>query len=96
MPRSRAARSRLMGVAATTVGALLFAAPAPARETRELVMSAEFDTRPGGRLTIDVPDADLVLRNGAGDQVAFEIYVTARDMQRGRARFEAMNFRADG
>ncbi len=96
MPSTRAVRSRLMGVAATTVVALLLPTPAPAQETRELVMSAEFDSRPGGRLMIDVPDADLVLRNGARGQVGFEIYVTARDMQRGRARFEAMNFRADG
>jgi len=97
MQRSRSVGSLLVGLAAG-IGAiaLMLAMPAQAQETRELVMSADFDTLPGARLTIDVPDADVILRNGASDRVGIEVYLSAGNIERGRARSGAMNFRANG
>ena len=97
MQRSRSFGSLRVGVAAAVSAAtLMLATPSYAQETRQLVMSAEFDTRPGARLTIDVSNADVLLRNGGSDRVGFAVYLRAGNMERGRARFEAMNFRADG
>lgn len=97
MQHSRSAASLRVGVTAGIgAAALLLAIPGYAQESRELIMAAEFDTRPGAHLTIDVSDADVTVRNGAGGQVTFEVYLRARDMERGRVRFEAMNFRAEG
>ena len=63
---------------------------------REQVMSAQFDIHPGGTLVVDVPDADVTLRNGSDDRVEIEVWLEARDMERARDRFERMGFNAKG
>lgn len=88
--RQRLPKSLLLALLTT---ALL--APAAAFAQRgERVMTSGFDVSPGGTLEVAVHDADVSLTAGSDDRVEVEVYLDARDMDRGRERFERMNFRA--
>ncbi len=88
--------------AAAALAAALLSGSFPAAGTgprvEETVLEAAFDVDPGGRLTVDVPDADLELT--ASDDGRVEIVVVlsaqAEDLPRARERFESMRMTADG
>jgi hypothetical protein len=61
---------------------------------RELMLTETFDLS-GQSLLIDVADADVVVRNGTGDRVTFEVWLSAKNLPEARERYERMNFRAD-
>ncbi|NKB89498.1 MAG: DUF4097 family beta strand repeat protein [Acidobacteria bacterium] len=49
----------------------------------------------GRDLAIEVGDADVVVRNGDVDEITFEVWFRARDLNAARDRVERMNFRAE-
>jgi len=96
MRPSRHARS-LAAAGLLTVLALSACAPAFAQDherERELMLTESFDLN-GETLLIDVADADVVVRNGSGDQITFEVWLSARNLPEARQRYERMNFRAE-
>lgn len=72
---------------------MALAAPAGAQEP-EQVMTAGFDVAAGGTLEVSVHDADVTLTAGPEGRVDVVVYLAARDMERGRERYERMRFRA--
>lgn len=54
-----------------------------------------FDVGAGVRLRIDVDDADVELVEAGKGSARVEVYVKARDEERGRDYFDDMNFRAE-
>ncbi len=54
-----------------------------------------YDVSPGGLLSVDVPDADIELREYSGSRVVVEVYLQARHMEWAQGRFEEMNFAID-
>ncbi len=61
---------------------------------RELMLTETFDLT-GQTLLIDVADADVVVRNGTGNQITFAVWLSAKNLPEARERYERMNFRAD-
>ena len=59
---------------------------------RELMLEREFSVRPGGTLSIDVPDGDVTVRTGANNRAVVKVYMIARDVEWGRDVFERMDF----
>ena len=60
----------------------------------ETAMEATFEVSPGGELRVEVPDADLELKTGSSNRVSIEVTLGGRDLDRARAVFEKMDFRA--
>ena len=98
MRRTHNARPLAAAAAALLVAVTLSAcAPAFAQDRereRELMLTRTFE-RTSQSLLIDVADADVVVRNGTGDQITFEVWLSASNLPEARTRYERMNFRAD-
>ncbi len=77
------------------LGAFLFlvAAGSPASASRgERLVYEGYDVSAGGLLSVDVPDADIELREYSGARVIVEVYLQARYMEWAKGRFDEMNF----
>jgi len=79
---------------AVSLGACTPAFAQDRERERELMLSQTFDLA-GESLLIDVADADVVVRNGSGDRITFEVWLSAKNLPEARERYERMNFRAD-
>ncbi len=96
MRRNRNARSL---AAATLLVAVSLGACAPAfaqdrERERELMLTETFELS-GQSLLIEVADADVMVRNGTGNRITFEVWLSAKNLPEARERYERMNFRAD-
>lgn len=58
----------------------------------EVMIEENFDVSDDGTLEIRVSHADVVVETANNDEARIRIYLDARDMERGRAYFEDMNF----
>ena len=62
---------------------------------RERVVQRRFDVGPGGTLTIDIPDGDVEVETGNRSDVQVEVFLSSRDMEWARERFDRMEFKAE-
>jgi hypothetical protein len=60
-----------------------------------LVLEQHLPVRPGGRLLVDVHDADVRVTTGGGGTAAVQLYASARDEAWGRDVVERMRFAID-
>jgi hypothetical protein len=84
-----------------TAAALLAAPPAPGdddaygRDRGEVMLQRTLEPAPGGRLSIDVPDADVEILGGESEAVEVTVFLDARNMRRARDRYEEMELRVE-
>ncbi len=75
---------------------LLVGAGSTASASRgERMIFEGYDVTPGGLLSVDVPDADIELREYSGDRVVVEVFLQARNMEWAEGRFEEMKFKTE-
>ena len=88
---------------ATENGSLTVAARSPSsgrsaerdQRGRVRVVQRRFDVGPGGTLRIDIPDGDVEVETSAsGSGVEVEVFLSSRDMEWARERFDRMEFEA--
>jgi hypothetical protein len=60
-----------------------------------LVLERQLEVRPGGRLLVDVHDADVQVTTGGGGTATVKVYASARDEEWGRSVVERMQFAID-
>ncbi|RMF63702.1 MAG: hypothetical protein D6746_02620 [Bacteroidetes bacterium] len=65
------------------------------RADDEVLIDQRFKVRPGDRLEIDVPHTDVVIETGASDEAHVLLTFRARDRERAREVYEAMQYRAE-
>ena len=64
----------------------------PPQHQEELVLERSFDLSPGGKLEMDVADADVQVTTGGGGAATVKVYVRARDIDWGRELVDRMDF----
>ena len=76
---------------------IVMVAPAVAgpKWSEQSVLEESFDIGSGGTFRVDVPDADIDIREGSSDQVRIEVLVRSDDLDRAVERYEQMNLRAE-
>lgn len=89
-------RKSLQGWIVLGAVALVLGAPALAGSNwpSEVVMDEKFDVSAGGTLRVTLPDADLDVRTGAGNQLRIEITIAGEDLPRVRDLYAGMDVRA--